>query len=774
MSRAVGAVLVAWAVLVPPSAAAQSTLIGRVLTEEGDPVAAAAVTLLRGAERGPATGTSATGTFRLVAPAGSWTLRITALGYATYEREIELEPDEVELVNIRLPVEAVAVGRIEVRAQRERARFEEQAGATVTELAVSDVRRLPGLAEADVLRAVEVLPGVVSTSDFSASFNVRGGGSAQNLILLDGVPIYNPFHLGGVFSVFNTDMVSRAELLAGGFPARYGGRVSSVLDVRSDAGDGSFGVDAGVSLLSSRVAVTSGLPDDLTDRLGLGPVRGRVSARRSYLDVVAAPFFDFPYHLTDLQGVVEAWTDNGVWTVTGYTGQDVLDLRETGDFPLQLRLDWGNDVLGTRWTGTLGPASVDARASFSSFDTSVLFPDFEDTEFRSTIRDVRGSLGVRVPLGAATVGIGAEAAHIEYDNLAASGGTVFTRGVDQGWLGASYAELLWESPRWLVELGGRVDVWNARTAPAFVEPAPRLSVKRFLGGGGAAVDLSLGRYTQALHSARDEDAPIGIDVWIAAGERAPVVVSDQVQVGYEQFWGEWQGSVEAYYRTFDGLITRSPADDLNDPADDFLRGTGTSYGLDFLLRRQRGEVNGWVAVSLLRATRSFPDLLSPDSATVSYPPLYDRRIDVDLVLRVPLPWGVEGGIRFNYGSGLPYTRPLAAYPYYDYRIGKGRWAPEYGDQDELEPGERPPLETAVVLGERNAARYPPYHRLDLSLRRPYTRSWGSFTPFLNLINAYDRRDNVLFYIFEYDETPPVRTGISMFPVLPTFGAEVHF
>jgi hypothetical protein len=185
-------------------------------------------------------------------------------------------------------------------------------------------------------------------------------------------------------------------------------------------------------------------------------------------------------------------------------------------------------------------------------------------------------------------------------------------------------------------------------------------------------------------------------------------------------------------------------------------------------------VDGWIAISLLRARRTFPDLLSPDTASVSYPPIYDRRVDLDLVLRFPLPWGIDGGLRFNFGSGLPYTRPLAAYPYYDYRLGQGRWVPTYEEENDAEDAPEPVLQTAVALSDRNAERYPPYHRLDLSFRKRVVRRWGSYTPFLNLINAYDRRDNVLFYFYEYDKTPPVRTGISMLPVLPTIGVEVNF
>ena len=697
-------------------------------------------------------------------PVGRYRVRAEALGYARAVREVEVIPDAVTRVVLELTASAVELEGIRVRAERRRARFEEDVGATVVELVGADIERLPGLAEADVLRAVEVLPGVVSTSDFSAAFNVRGGAADQNLILLDGIPIYNPFHLGGVFSVFNSDMVDRAELMAGGFPSRYGGRVSSVLDVRTDPGDGSFGVDAGVSLLATRAAVSAGLPPEATPD-GVGPVRVRLSLRRSYFDVVLSPFFEFPYHLTDVQGVAEVWTDNGVWTVTGYTGADVLDLRSSEEFPLLFRLDWGNDVLGARWRGLWGNVSVNGRVSSSTFGTAVRFPDFEDTRVGSEIADTRAALGLGFGLGTAELSLGAELVRLRYDNRFEAGGTVFQRGSDRGWLGSSYAQLSWEAAAWRLALGTRLDVWDPESADAFVEPAPRLSVKRFL-GDGLALKLALGRYTQAVHSLRDEDVPVGIDVWVTAGSRAPVLVSDQAQLGLEASTDGWSGSVEAYYRSFDGVIAVNGADDPNDPLDDFLAGTGESYGLDVLIRREpgAGAVDGWLAVSLLRALRTFPDPLL-NAASIRYPPIYDRRVDVDLVLRYPLPGGIQGGLRFNFGSGLPYTQPVAAYPVWSYQVPDGRLVPEVEDDE---------LQAAVLLGDRNGRRYPAYHRLDVSFRKPYQKSWGTITPFLDLLNVYNRKENVLFYFYEYDADPPVRTRVSMLPIVPTFGVEVRF
>jgi hypothetical protein len=747
-----------------------AAVVGQVMAE-GRPVSAAEVALYRPGEaaRAALATTDGAGRFRIVGlAAGEYRVRVDMLGYGPWERPLRLEAGETVGLVVELEVAAVEVDPIRVSAARERARFEEQAGATIVELTGRDLRRLPGLAEGDVLRAIEVMPGVISTSDFSAAFNVRGGAADQNLILLDGVPIYNPFHMGGVFSVFNSAMVERAELMAGGFPARYGGRVSSVLNVRSDPGDGSTGVEAGVSLLAARAAVGGAMPG-LAGRLGLERLDARIGARRSYLDHLLAPVTEFPYHLTDVQGIARGWTRNGVLTVTAYAGEDVLDLRETADFPLPVRLAWGNDALGARWVGRAAGGELEARASTSAFRSGVHFPDFEDTRAYTRIREWRAGLDVTLPRRWAEIGAGVEAARIGYDNRFESGGTVFRAGADHGWLAAAYLQLGLQSADWLVEVGARLDGWNAASASLSLEPAPRVAAKRFLGGGDAAVKLAVGRYTQALHSLRDEEVPVGIDIWVTAGARAPVVVSDQVQAGYERFGNGWSAALEAYYRWFDGVVAVNPAADPGDPRDAFLAGRGASFGADLILRRdpaQGRRLDGWVTLSWLRATRTLPDPYLPGAPEVTYPPIFDRRIDLDLVLRYPLRGGFQGGLRFNLGTGLPYTRPTGGYTAFDYRLVDRNLVPQrWGDDEEIQ--------RAVVLGGRNAQRYPAYHRLDLSIRREFVRRWGTAAPFLDILNIYDRR-NVLFYFYDYAADPPVRAGLSMLPVVPTLGLEVRF
>jgi len=763
-----------------PLAGQDGTVQGRVRDEEGVAVFRASVVLVRNGTAVSGSDTDRLGSFRISGvDAGAYTVLVQGLGYTEYSEEMVIGPTETVELDLRLQRSALQIEGISVQAERsrQRARFEQVGGATIRDLDLADVRIMPSLAEPDPVRAVEVLPGVVSTSDFSAAFHVRGGSADQNLILLDGMPIFSPFHLGGIFSVFNADMIDRVELHSGGFPAEHGGRVSSVLQIESDAGDGDFSVDAAVSLLAARAAVGGRFGTSIAGALGFESLRYRVSGRRSYIDLFVN---QIPYHLTDFQTIVEGWTTGGDrFTLTAYTGRDVLNLTDLDDedFPLRINWDWGNDAFGARWTHPRrGGGSLDVRANFSRFLTGLTFPDFADTRLNSRIKQgqFRVDLDTR-PTDRLAIQVGTSAELLSYSNFFSTGGTEFGSGAGDGFLLGTYVQTRWSPSRWLVELGIRADGYSPDPGDGVLKIAPRLAVKRFLSGGSLAVKAAVGRYTQFMHSLRDEELPIGLDFWVLAGERAPPTISDQIQVGIEGFYGiDWFWSVEGYLRSFDGVVAFNNAQDPNDDLDDILSGEGLSYGVDLMVRKETGTVTGWLAVSFLRADRTFPDPLSPlqGEQEISFSPIFDRRVDMDLVLRYPGPWGWEGGIRWNLGTGIPYTDVRGTFQYYEPRYVEDRglvWSGAPGpDADPDDEGN-----FGVVLGDRNSARYPVYHRLDVSFRRVFDKSWGTLTPYVNLLNVYNQR-NVLFYFFEYQQSPPVRSGVSMFPVLPTFGLEVRF
>ncbi len=772
--------------LLPSLAVAQqgASLAGEVVDQQGAPISTATVRIT-GPEAARVALTDEYGQYRADnLPGGVYLVAAERLGFQRTEQVVRLAAGETSRLDFHLGTQTLLLEGVVVDAQaedRERARFETDPGVTARVIAADELRALPGLAEPDILRAVAVLPGVVTTSDFSSAFNVRGGSADQNLILLDGFPIFNPFHLGGLFSVFNSDAVERAELLTGGFGAEYGGRVSSVLTVetRGGAGEG-IEVAGGVSLLATRLMIRSKIPDGWTRGLGMGDGSWLISARRSYFDQILRPIANFPYHLTDFQGHAQVGLrGGGNLSLTAYGGADALDLtdfelpEEDSTEVLRVRWTWGNRLVGLRWVQPLGADwTSDARIGYSRFGNQLRFVDFDGMEFTSRIAQRSAHLDLARPIrDRGALKIGASLEGLSYDNHAQAGGTPFLASADEGTLGAAYASLRLEPlDRWLVESGLRFDYWTA-SDDRFARLSPRLAVKYFLGGQrNSAIKVAAGRYVQFLHSLRDESLPVSNDTWIVAGRGTPAVISDQVQMGVERYWGDgWSASVEGYYRHFEGVTEFNLADDPNDPLDDMLVGNGRSVGLDLLLRRSAGRLTGWSTISLLRAERTFPDPVAQGwddlPAEITFPPVFDRRVDVDLVLQYDAPGDVEVGLRWNFGSPLPYTRPVAQYYAWTYSPLQRRLQPMN------QAGDGPPL--YVWLGERNAERYPAYHRLDLSLRRTFQRSWGEWTPYLQVLNAYNRR-NVLWYYYNYDQAPPTRSGLSMFPILPAIGVEMSF
>lgn len=766
--------------LAPPD----GLLRGRVRSEVAIPIEDATVRLTPAVDttRQQITGTDRLGYFAFHdLAAGDYILSVAHIGYAPHQQAVDLAPGSDLDVEVTLAEQAVELTGLlaEGHRSRRRERFERAGGVTVQELNRRELKAIPGIAEPDAIKSVEVLPGVTRVSDFSAAFNVRGGSADQNLILLDGVPIFNPFHAMGLFSVFNGDMVQRAELHSGGFPAEYGGRTSSVLLVESDLGDGDFGVDAGLSLIASRAAVQGGLSQGVQDRLGLANARWRVSGRRSYLDLVTRPFLDaaFPYSLMDLQAGFEAWTKHGGRIrITGYSGRDAVDLHDLAildgsdpeEIPDNIGWSWGNDAIGGTWTRPMrGGGALDVHGSFSRFQGEFDFGEFQDVRARTGVSE--SSVGVdfsRRPTGRFNWKSGLVVNRAAHDN-AIEGGIpeAFPVGREAGTGSSVYSQLEWKAnARWLLEGGLRLDYWRPDEADATTVISPRFAVKRYFRDGDWGARAAAGRYSQSILSMRDEKLPLSPDWWMSSGSKAPVVVSDHIQGGVEAFVGrhdEWFVALEGYYRRFDGLSVRNWADDPEDPDDDLLVGEGRSYGADLIVRRDVGEITGWISISLLKARRTFPDTGAGLEAApiIEYPPVFDRRLDVDLVLRRALPLEIEAGLRWNFGTGLPYTRPLGAFEIYRAQMIDLLVDPTYA--------------TGIVYGPRNGERYPVRHRMDISFRKTWEKGWGRITPHVSIVNVYNRK-NVLFYSFNFRHETPVRTGSSMIPILPTIGVEVSF
>lgn len=743
-----------WFLVVASGAAApaahrqQERILRGLLLERADsqPVPGATVEVLGS----PAvTVTDSLGRFILRVPLGAVALRLSAPGFAP--ETVTVAPGR-DTLTLFLRRQLFELPPLEVRGEplAARRRFEELAQPSTISLAPEELRRVPALLEPDALRVVQLLPGTVARNDYSIGYNVRGGESDQNLVLLDGVPVFNPSHLGGLFSTFDSDAIERADFLTGGFPSVYSGRLSSVLDVSLRSGRRDrLHASGQISLVASKLLVEGPLPKGGSFLLG---------GRRTYVDALVEALSDetLPYYFADAVGKLDLGTGAlGNLTLSGYWGTDALDLRlvepTENREAVDLSFHWGNRLLGVTWRAPLGRWQSETALSLSQFNATLgLLPDLARFDNRTELGSARLSFtSPDIRVQKLTAGLGLEHYAITYNLSSPTLETVFLSRRFDPTVWAAFADYQWTpSSRFLLRPGVRLEhVPDAR----FTGLAPRVAFKGFL-TPDFAITSSAGRYYQPLHSIRDQELPVTIyEFWVGADPWIPVGRADHLVLGIEAWAGaEFQLTVEGYAKWFDNLQTPNDANDPKVRGDEFIKTTGTARGLDVLLRKHRGRVSGWIAYSYTRAER--------DARGVRYPPAHDRRHTLNLVVQSPGPWGSELSLRWGYGSPLPYTPFL------------GQWERRrYNPTDHVfeEPEEQP------IAGPINSARFPHYSRLDLGLRWPF-RKWGaSWEPFLQVVNLYNRR-NVFVYFFDYGSVPPTRTGISQLPLLPTLGLEVRF
>ena len=638
--------------------------------------------------------------------------------------------------------------------REERAVFEQKPNVGTISITGHDLTSAPRFfGEADVLRAVRLLPGVTARNDYSVGMNVRGGEADQNLVLLDGYPIYNPFHMGGLFGAFVEPMVERVDFMTGGFPARYGGRLSSVLDVRSkEEVRGGIHGRTDMSLIATTIALGSGTQG--------GRSSWNIAARRTYADKVADVFYEkgsLPYHFRDAQlHLTRVLPASWRLSFTAYDNVDDLLQSTLGDDSTSYTINWGNSLVG----GTLaraftsGPGdSLRFEQRLSSSGFRVKMDLFEGAlALGNTVLDDRASGTLTAYSARHTASIGYDAGRQQfrfdanYPLLLYPSDTVNNDNTTAG----LYLEDLWRpNDRWLVQGGARVDAVSAGGGVVF---QPRLSVKRFL-THDLAVTAAVGSFAQAVHSLAREDVPIrALDFWVGSSAAAPMSRAWHYVAGVERWLTPSRAlRVEAFYKRYGSLVEQNPYSDPNFVGDEFLPVHGFSYGGDLMLRQFGTErFAGWLAYSFAYSSRV-------DAFGRRFFPGQDRRHDLNFVgnwLRGRYTWSA----RVNVATGTPYTRVATDFP----RMTYDAVFHAYRGEDDF---------TQFLVEGRNAERLPLSQRLDLSVTRNGQVRGASVSPFLSIMNAYNAK-NVFAYLFDYGAEPPERVGLRQFPVFPTIGVSI--
>jgi hypothetical protein len=694
--------------------------------------------------------------------AGDVRVRARFTGYEDREHAVTLHEGESRRVDFSLEQSVTQLGVVLSQAKAaDREAFEDRPNLGVTMLSAKAVSKVPRLlGESDVLRTAQLLPGVLARNDFTAGLNVRGGEADQNLILLDGYPVFNPFHLGGLFGTFIEGSVSGLELRTGGFPAPFGGRLSSVLDVTSseEARPGVHGSGT-VSLLAASGALGGAFDGDKGSWM--------IAGRRTYADKVLKAFaIDYlPYYFKD-RAAHAAWRPFAGTKVsaTVYDGLDYLtgDLATTnnaaggGNF----LFSWGNRVAGVTVEQRLADSLVlQQRASYTRFRTSLAIGD--PAGGASTIRlddsvaewNVAGSLALHRGAHAPSVGYSVSRDHLHYVAGSETAALELANEQQNPLSAAGYVNDAWRASDQLLVEGGLRYEWLQDSR--WHALSPRLAVKYFV-NKDAALTAAVGRYSQWLHSLAREDIPVRLfDFWTASDSQVDVARATHYVVGGERWFGSSRfARLEAYVKQYDRLLEPNPFEAPDVHGDEYTALTGRSYGADLLLRQlERGRWSGWLAYTYTFSTRS--------SDTAQFYPGQDRRNNVNLLVSYRKSIRTTLSARLGYASGTPYTYIIGQLRQRIYDPNTGRWDTE-----------GPPLVTEVVGGPRNAMRLPPTQRLDVTVARDM-RNGVTFTPFLSVVNLYNAH-NVFMYTFDYESAPPQRTSYSQLPFFPSVGVTISW
>jgi hypothetical protein len=731
------------------------------------------------------------GYYSLELSEGKVVLQISFIGYKTLFDTLNLHSDfkkDFLLQADNLKVEDVIVtsrsNDIEIR----------KATTSTIQLNSMEIRQLPALmGEPDVLRLVQLSPGVQSANEGNSGFYVRGGGADQNLVLLDNATVFNPSHVMGFFSVFNSDVIKDVKLIKSGMTADYGGRMSSIIEVNTLNGNfNRFHSSVTIGLISSKAEIEGPI---VKDRISFV-----IAARRSYLDEVLKPavrtfsnnessfYNNSSYYFYDLNAKITAKINkNNLLSVTFYNGRDYYELDQ---YKLNYKnlMDWGNTLITGTYTKIFNERwFLENTISYTNYQLSFAASQFNvDIGLTSLVENLEDKLIFKRSYNNNDISFGldyqrnhfvpndlkANANGLNLDfgqnrdlyshetalfynhkfnissRLAISAGLRYSYYLHTG----PYTEFIKNEVN---EITDTLSYGNKDVIKAYPNLEPRFTVSYLL-TLNSSIKGSYTRHVQYIHLASASSVTLPTDVWLPSTNRIKPQKSDHYTLGYYQNFGKntFNASIEAYYKNLYNQIELlyGIINDFQDKIfeESMVFGTGRSYGLEFYLRKTRGKVTGWIGYTISRTERKFPQI---DMGRV-YPAKYDRTHDLNLVLSYSLNdrWNLSG--TFIYATGNALTVPESKY-----LIGGN-----------------------VITGYSgtNAFRMPAYNRLDLSITYNLKKR-KNFDSSINfsVFNVYNRANPYFIYfeisgnVYDYDLHITPRQ-VTLFPIIPSISWSFKF
>lgn len=769
-------------------------------------------------ENSTGTATNLYGFYSISTKPGTYTVVYKYVGYETVEKEIELNANKE--LNIELAPSVIKVDEVVISAEQEDANVESTEMSKI-ELSKELLQEVPVLfGESDVIKTIQLLPGIQSTGDGNSGFYVRGGGPDQNLVLLDDAVVYNASHLFGFFSVFSADAIKNVSITKGGIPAEYGGRLSSVLNVTLKEGNNKrFAGEGGVGIISSRLLLEGPIVKDKSSFM--------IAGRRTYADALVQPFLrdDLKgnrYYFYDLNTKINyQFSNKDRLYLSGYFGRDVFrfeDATAASENPPSFNSDWGNTTVTLRWNHLFND-KLFSNTSLIYNDFNFTFgAGFNDVSFavRSAIRDVNLKSDFQYFHSPTTnYKFGINVTHHTFNPSAAElnfgDNDIEVNSPDRFAMEyAAYAQFDHDfSERLNVKAGLRYSAFDAigpykdpnfdqvtdrpTGDTTFYEPwesivwyhalEPRFAA-RFLINSSTSIKASLTKTNQYLHLASVSGGTLPTDLWLPSSKYIKPQVAWQGAAGiFKNFYNNmYETSIEVFYKPMQNQIDFAPGTNLffaENIDRSVLSGTGLAYGAEFFVKRSKGKFTGWIGYTWSKTTRQIEELSSDP-----YFPRYDRRHDISILASYKFGKGLSASVVWVYATGIAYTPAIGRL---FGNVGLGLTGPQDMNPEAL-------LDVVTIYPDDfNNYRLRPYSRLDFSVNykpkerkralnkdeEEVKRKWSQLESFggswnFSIFNATNRKNPY----FVYDDTN-IAEGVNerkmiYFPIIPSISYNFKF
>ncbi len=734
------------------------------------------------------------GFYSLTLPPGTYHINWSYIGFRPIEKVIDLQANSK--LNIELSSTVTEMREVIIRGEEEEDKNISSIEMSRNDVPVELARKTPALfGEPDIIKMVQMLPGVVSVGEGTSGYFVRGGSADQNLILIDEAPIYDPSHFFGLFSVFNADVIKDSELYKGGIPARFGGRLSSILDVRTiDGNNKKFAGSGTIGTLASKIMVEGPIAKDKSSFL--------VSARRSYADLFLKfssdeDTRDNQVYFYDVNAKVN-WKPNNKDRIflAAYLGRDAFRFGDLFGF------NWGNATTTFRWNHLFSEKLFSNTTLVASNFDYALGSEQAAAEFEWTANlqefSLKEDLGFYINPGN-TLNFGVSASYRRF-----SPGTI-----EPGSESSIYAKTRLDkmyaydyafyagleqhlTERLSLQYGVRLSLFQnvgegvikqyaknergfpdnvntqvirgtkygmGETIKTFFNAEPRFNA-RYMLADESSLKASYNRMAQYIHLLSNSTLPVPFNTWTPSSPYLEPQLADQVAVGYFRNFSDnmYEFSVESFYKKIQNVTDF--ADNANlflnkDAPVEYRQGESEAYGLEFFLRKSKGNLTGFVSYTLSKATRTIPEVNKDQTFLANY----DRRHVLNVTTNYILDdrWSV--GANFTYSTGRPFTLPTGRYEVDGYGVD--------------------------LFSGRNSYFLPDFHRLDLSAnyepRKNANRKWKTSWSF-SVYNAYNRKNPfTIFTEAEQDDdgnvvdaNKKVAKMVYLFPILPSVSYKIGF